>query len=158
MKEKDIQSLFSKNIDDVMTHLWVKLEYDLHIDNSSAYAFELKISKDKIIAFDRVAEHQEKALQDISNGFYHKISDSPIFTGMKTRFTAQKPFDCFYINKMLGFVVICWYEERKKKECHFIMIGDWLAEKEGSTRKSLTYEKSKEISTLIYELNAKTKK
>ena len=154
VKEKDIQSLFSKKINDI------RYELDTIFKSEDySYAFELKICKENRFSFDRVEEHQELALWQVddSRGVYHKISDSPIFGGMKTRFTSAKPFDCFYI-RGIAFVVICWYEPKKLKELHFIQIPKFTYKKREATMKSMTYEESKEISTLTFNLNAKDKK
>lgn len=161
MDEKIIQTSFGKKIDDIITKLNWTLD---HLDDEPFcgnsyrnFVFELKIEKGTSMSFDRVAEHQIINLKNASNGFYHKISDSPIFKGMKSRFTSQKPFDCLYINSAYGFVVICWYKKATLKELHFIQVEHFEYEKEHSTRKSLNYETSKQISILTYNLNAKTK-
>lgn len=147
MKEADIQSLFTKNIDTIKEELE-------KCGIAGSCAFELKIEKGTRFAYDRVAPHQIKYLDLVKNGTgcYHKISDSPIYTGMKSRFTVQKPFDCFIL-KGNAFVVICWYEERKKKELHFIDIDTFINTKKIAERKSMTYEESKNIASLIYNLN-----
>ena len=75
---------------------------------------------------------------------YHKISDSPIFGGMKSRFTKQKPFDCLVLTG-LAFVCIMFYKPRKKKEFIAIDIDVWNEEVKTSIRKSLTEERAKEI-------------
>ena len=92
--------------------------------------------------FSSVKEHQEAALLAASGdkGLYHKISDSPIFAGMKTRFTAAKPFDCFFIRNTPAYVAICYYVPRKPKEVLLIDIETYLKVKEESPRKSLTKE------------------
>lgn len=146
MKEKDIQVLFSRDIDKIMDRLE-------DITGDESIAFELKLCKENRFSFDRVEEHQVKALYDITfkKGVYHKISDSPIYPGMKTRFTKSKPFDCFRIIGW-GFVVICWYSPRKMKQLHFIEIPDFIRKKDSATMKSMTYEESKEISKMIYDL------
>ena len=147
MKEANIQTAFTKNIEEIKGEI-------LKINNLGS-AFELKIEKSKRFTFTNVKDHQIANLKNVKNGgCYHKISDSPIFKGMKSRFTAQKPFDCFVL-KGNAFVVICWYEERTRKELHFIDIDDFVKKKEISKMKSMTYEESKEISKIIYNLNKK---
>ena len=109
--------------------------------------FELKIAKKKSIRFDSVKDHQRKALLKVSNkGLFHKISDFPMFSGSKTRFNFQKPFDAFYLKDTPSFVVICWYTPRKPREYYYILIEDWLEEERVSKRKSITKERSYEIS------------
>ena len=151
MLEKDIQTSFTKHIIPIRLKL-----FDV-LNEFYSYAFELKICKDNRFSFDRVAEHQIEALKAVElDGIYHKISDSPIFAGMKTRFTSQKPFDCFIL-KGVGLIVICWYKERSLKELHFIRVFDFEQKKKTSKMKSMTYEESKEISILTYNLNVAKK-
>ena len=134
MKEKTIQTLFSKvcNIRGV---------------------FELKITKKSSIAYSVVKPHQEEALLKANNkGFFHKITDQPIFGGMKTRFNRPKPFDCFYVTKYPAYVAICYYKPRQPKELILINISDFITARETDTRKSLTEEKAKSISSQIISL------
>jgi len=145
MVEKDFQVMFGQNIKNIITQL--NECYDF---NTYSYAFELKIAKDNSIAFNRVEEHQIEGLLKSQHGLYHKISDSPFGGNMK--FTSKKPFDCFYLANAHPFIVICWYKPRELKEMHFIGLNDWITESKTSTRKSLTYNRSKEICTLNYNL------
>jgi hypothetical protein len=84
-----------------------------------SYAFELKVEKGKSFAFSKVPVHQiialRKAKHNKYGGVYHKISDSPIFAGQKTRFTRKKPFDCLLISNTGAYLVIHFYELRKPK-------------------------------------------
>lgn len=143
MKESNFQTEFGKNIEDIIS----KFNGD---EDFPSFTFELKIAKDKSIPFNRVETHQIEGLFKSIKGLYHKISDSPYGGNMK--FTSKKPFDCMYISMCRPFVVICWYEPRKLKEMHFIDLNTWINERDTSTRKSLTYERSKEINRLIYKL------
>lgn len=96
--------------------------------------------------FNRVAEHQAKALLDATgSGMYHKINDAPIFHGSKMRFTNPKPFDCFYLKRCSAYVVLWFYHPREKKEMIWIEIGEYIAERMRSARKSLTEERAREI-------------
>jgi|GEM_PF-953577 len=79
----------------------------------------IKLEKQKAFAFNRVAEHQLEGLKQAQFGLFHKISDAPIFSGMKTRFTWTKPFDCLWIIGK-SFVVILWYYPHKIKLVHKI--------------------------------------
>ena len=108
--------------------------------------FELKIAKKKSLPFSSVAAHQIDALLEVSSdsGHFHKISDSP----WTQRFTMKKPFDCFFLRNEPAFVVIFWYKPRKMKEFHYIPIAAFVEEASTSKRKSLTYGRSVEISTL----------
>jgi len=135
MKEKNFQKMFGT---------WIK-------ENEQATtAFELKICKLKSLSFDSVKEHQVEALVEAKHGYlYHKISDSPIFPGHKTRFTKPKPFDCLVISESKAYVVIWYYHPRQPKEMIWIDINDWLKEVKASDRKSLTEERAKEIGKVI---------
>ncbi len=137
MKEKDFQAYF-KEINDIVG------------------VFELKLckadAKGKLppLAFNRLAEHQERALSDVSGhvGLYHKISDS--FIGDKSgerRFPSAKPFDCFYLKNTPAYVVICYWIPRRLKQFVYIDILDFINERNLSTRKSLTHEKALKIRT-----------
>lgn len=53
--------------------------------------------RDFVSEFGRSIRHE--------GGFWHKISDSPIFKGMKTRFTRKKPFDGIAV--LPGLVLFC---------------------------------------------------
>ena len=138
MKEKEMQTLFGKNL-------------RMYPPNQSE-AYELKICKGKALPFDAVKKHQIEGLIDATNGLYHKISDSPIFAGNMTRFTKPKPFDCLYLISALGNVVILFYKPRKPKLTYVIDIYEFLSEKKRSKRKSLTEDRAKAIAHKIITL------
>jgi len=145
MKEKNAQSLFTKNILDIDSALCKAMNC------VSSFAFELKISKSNCLSFDSIKAHQVTALlQAKTIGVYHKISDI-MFKPKEGRFASPKPFDCFLLRDAISFVVIMWYVPRKRKEFHFIEITQFLDCIDISGRKSLTYEKSKEICQLNYK-------
>lgn len=128
MKESDVQTIFGKK-------------------NKVHGVFELKICKGKSQAFNSVKEHQVIALNKASgSGLYHKISDFPVFAGSKARFNSKKPFDCVFLRDTPAFVVLVWYVPRRTKEVHYILINDWIGEQATSKRKSITKERSLEIS------------
>ena len=107
-------------------------------------AFELKLCKGKSLPFSAIADHQTEALIAISgDGLYHKLTDQPVSIqqeNVKMRFTRPKPFDCFYLKDMGAYIVIMFYEIRKKKNVYYIDINDFLQMKEAATRKSITEE------------------
>lgn len=132
MKEKDIQCVFGEK-------------------NTIKGVFELKLCKKKSIRWDAVKEHQVKALLRAKHkNLYHKISDQPIFKGMKTRFNSKKPFDCFNIQSP-AFVVVCFYVPRKKKVCYYIDIDDYINAWDKSDKKSYREEDIKDRAS--YKLN-----
>ena len=155
MKESNIQTLFGIHIDEIIKRL-----------GCNQCVFELKICKGNRFPFRGVKVHQVDGLIRASKGLYHKISDSPIYAGMKSRFTSKKPFDCLYIGGATGYVVICWYKIRERKELHFIEINDFIKERDTSVNVSfvdsnrsknvsLSYDRSLHISKLRYNLNKK---
>lgn len=135
MTEKNIQTLFGK---------WLK---ENEQDNS--YAYELKICKQKAIPLNSVKEHQVQGLLQAKKGMYYKISDSPIFAGMNTKYTASKPFDCFWIKVVESFIGICWYIPRKQKYLHLIPIDKWLNLVKTHHKKSVHEIDVAGISTII---------
>lgn len=136
MKEANFQTLFRD---------WIK-EY---WKDSGSAGFELKICKGTSMPFDSVKPHQIQGLKEVKYGFlFHKISDAPIFGGMKSRFTKPKPFDCFVLSGQ-AYVCIMFYKPRQKKEFIMIEVTDYEMEMLSSTRKSLTEDRAKEIGTVI---------
>lgn len=119
--------------------------------------FELKLCKGRSISFDSVAEHQvEGLLKAKTDGKYHKISDSMIFDKNKgSRFPSKKPFDFFYLKDTPAYVVICFYEPRKKKLCYYIDIDKWLEALARSPKKSIREEEVKEIASHVLCLKKK---
>lgn len=111
MKEKDMQTLFGRQ-------------------NRVVGAFELKIVKGKSMPFSAVQDHQVRALLRVeSGGLYHKISDASY---------GQKPFDCFYLDGLQGYVVPVWYIPRVRKTAYYIRIQTFIELKSTAGRQSLT--------------------
>jgi len=82
--------------------------------------YELKMTKGKSIRWDAVAEHQVQALLDPSQ--YYKISDMASIGG----FSSPKPYDCYFMVNVLGFVVLWWYKPRQPKVFHKVFIKDFI--------------------------------
>jgi len=125
MKEVQFQTLWHKYLD----------------ENPPGYpeVYELKICKTNRFPFATVKEHQIDGLIQAEKGLFHKISDSPIFAGMKTRFTAKKPFDCLWI-KADAYVCILFYIPRQPKIVAKIPIHEFTGLVYGSDRKSATLD------------------
>lgn len=105
--------------------------------NEQHGVFELKITKGKSVAFSQVADHQKEALQRANKkGCYWKIADVGF---------AQKPFDCFFLKKTPAYIVVMFYEKRKKKNVYYIEIKRWLKTEKTHKRKSLKEHEVKEI-------------
>lgn len=134
MKESNFQTLFSK--------------YLMQGNHVNA-VFELKLIKGNSIPFSSVKKHQVDGLLNAVQGMYYKISDSPIFPGMKTRFTSKKPFDCMYIKPDQSYVVIDFYLGRAKHNVIMIRLMSWIQEGAKSERKSLTLERAEQIGTRV---------
>lgn len=112
-----------------------------HNPPNNAEIWELKYTKGTSIPFDAVKEHQREALlQAKYNGMYHKLTDPPIFPGMKTRFNAKRPFDCMFLKGIQSYVLLWFYKPRKKKVFIKIDIDKFLEAEAISNRKSLTEE------------------
>jgi hypothetical protein len=99
--------------------------------------YELKLVKTKSFAFSRLPQHQIDNLLASLNGLHHKISDSPIYQGMKTRFTNPKPFDAIWIKADYAYVILCFYQPRTLKRCFFIPIEDYVQMVKFHKRKSI---------------------
>lgn len=126
MVEKNLQSIFTK---------WVSENKD-KINQSTTW--ELKLEKGTSFSFNRVAEHQiYNLLESKKSGLYHKISDSPIFKGMNSRFTKPKPLDCLFVKNADAYVVLCFYKPRQKKETLWIDIDRFIKVRDESPRKSI---------------------
>lgn len=132
MKERDFQTQFKKH-------------------NRINGVFELKLCKGKSMPFSAVPEHQIKALCDISigDGLYHKISDSPIFSGNKTRFTKPKPFDCFLLRNINAYLVVMFYVPRRRKMVYYIKITEYIDMVDMAGRKSMTEEMAEERAAIV---------
>lgn len=98
--------------------------------------WELKLCKTKSIPFAALKPHQKDALLTSKIiGTWYKFPD----TGVQ-----QMPCDGFYIKKAeVAYVIVLFYEPRKKKDFYFIEIEDWVSERERS--KSLTKARAEEI-------------
>ncbi len=138
MKERDFQTEFSKR-------------------NTTHGVFELKFTKGKSLSFKTLAEHQERALIAAcgSDGLYHKLSDFPVFKESGMRFNRKKPFDCMFLTWQPAYIVIMFWEPRKKKNVYYIKIENWLAMRESATRKSLTEDMAKFYASIVEDYTKK---
>ncbi len=131
MRESDMQTLFGK--------------YLRQNSPNQTEVYELKISRGPSLPFNSLQDHQAKALLEVETGFFHKLTDPPIFYGGKMRFNVPRPFDCLYVKKALGFVVLWFYHPREQKVFIKIPIKEFLHERDISTRKSITEIRALEI-------------
>lgn len=127
MKESNMQSKFG---------VWLKT---FQMEG----VFELKLEKGKSFAFNKVKDHQVKALSEAKHyGLYHKINDLPVYAGSKTKFANPKPFDCLFI-KQPAYIVIGFYKPRQKIETYIIDIDRFIEVRDATLeegRKSLKKE------------------
>lgn len=101
-------------------------------------AFELKFAKGNSVPFSAVVPHQVAALSAARNSvLVYKIPDAGY----------QNPFDAFCLSGTEAYVVI-----RYPDFFCLIDINDWTNEASKSTRRSLTAERAKEISTVVVDL------
>lgn len=131
MRESEMQTIFGK---------YIRLHPPIQSE-----AYELKICKSTSLPFNSLKEHQIEALMGVEKGFYHKLTDPPIFYGGKMRFNVPRPFDCMFLKKIIGFVVLWYYKSRKTKVFIKIPIRQFLQERDSSKRKSLTELRALEI-------------
>lgn len=122
MKEKSFQTTFNH---------WLKNVY------KKTGAFELKQTKTDSLPFDAVKEHQVWALLAVRHQtFVHKIPDLGL----------QNPFDCYCMTEQPAYVVI-----RYPKGVAIIPIDTWCLESSRSKRRSLTWDRAKELSTIPFD-------
>ena len=127
MTEKDMQVLFGKYLKDNPP--------------KETEVYELKICKGNSLPFNSVKQHQIDALsQTQTSSFYHKLTDPPVFYGMKTRFNVKRPFDCFCLVKVNAYLVFWFYKPRQPKQFIKIGIKDFLRFEEGAVKKSFREE------------------
>lgn len=101
--------------------------------------YELKICKGTSLPFASVKEHQIEALKKVETaGFYHKLSDPPVFYGMNTRFNIKRPFDCLCIVRAKAFLVFWFYKPKQLKRFIKVRINDFLELKDKIGKKSFT--------------------
>jgi len=136
MKEKDVQTIFGQQ-------------------NAIHGVFELKLCKEKRMAFNHVADHQIEALQAAEGeGLYHKIQDDAVSWGNR-RFAKAKPFDCVFLRNTPAYVVVVFYEPAKKKIAYYIRVAKFVALRDGSTMKSMTESEAQNWSEIVLNLNKK---
>lgn len=139
MKESVFQSQFGK---------WVRS--DLARARSmfgDCAAFELKVERGGTFNRKKIQAHQFEGLAlAAGNGLFHKISDSPIFKGMKTRFTAPKCFDCLLMSNASVWIVIAFYKKGqsiKERTVVAVRPADLLSHPTGSIKKTEMEEMGK---------------
>lgn len=104
------------------------------------FAFEVKQSQWKAIAFSDLAPHQKQALMIAKHGFLKwKIPDAGF----------QNPFDGFCLYQVPAYVVVFF-----GKNFYMIDIDVWCEEEKTSSRKSLTEERAKKLSTLSFDITS----
>jgi len=144
MVEKDFQSKFGK---------WIR-EHKDNLEIRPA-VYELKLAKGGSFAFDKVKDHQVKALSEAKHeGLYHKIADQTIGKGGKFGMTLKKPFDCLYI-KQSAYIVIGFYTPRQKIEAVFVDIDNFIKTRDYyllKGRKSIKKEEWKQISNKFFRI------
>lgn len=100
-------------------------------------AFELKYTETSL-PFSNLAPHQRDALIACHHQtLVYKIPDAGF----------QNPFDCVSLSRIPAYVVV-----RFPKSFEVISIDVWVKESEESKRRSLTYERAKQISTYSIDI------
>lgn len=103
--------------------------------------FEVKVARTDALSFSEVSLKQETNLRIAKKKFVHKFSD---FDRMGT------PFDLVYTEGGGSYIVINYYNV-DKDVFYIIEIGEWLEEKIQSKRRSLTFNRAREIG-ITYKL------
>lgn len=128
MKESDFQTRFGA---------WLRTSGQGYFCKSG-FAFELKLvrGKDKRLPFQKVAAHQEAALEAVEGGgLYFKLSDFA---------PGLKPFDCVWMKGGRGYLVVGYETGRGQTspgerggriEAVIVCIGAWLALKAAEVAK-----------------------
>jgi penicillin-binding protein-related factor A (putative recombinase) len=120
-REAKFNSLFNK---------WLKNVY------KRTGAFELK-QCDTSLPFSDVKPHQVEALQQVRHGtLVYKIPDAGF----------QNPFDCFCMSEQPAYVVI-----KFTKGVAIVPIDTFVLESQRSKRRSLTWDRAKELSTIDFK-------
>ena len=127
MREKDIQSLFTK---------WVRQNY------KESAAWELKVCKQgRALAYTAFQPQQIPSLLKAKHEcIYKKLSDMD---------PSLKPFDALQICRSKAYVVVVWYKPYCLKEAVWLDIDAFVHEQETSQRKSLTQERARQIAEKV---------
>lgn len=118
-------------------------------------AYELKISKTRLLPFEKVKEHQISALLECESGFFYKITDPPIFYGGKMRFNVPRPFDCLYLKGVKGYLVFWFYKPRVPKRFIKVRIQDFIKFRDNSKSKSFSEEDIMKIEPEVLNVTIK---
>jgi len=101
----------------------------LHSWLGESAVFELKVTKTNRMPFSAVKPHQIQNLLAAKNGkVIYKIPDDGF---------SQKPFDCFYLSKVLAYVVVYFYK-RGEKRFYMIPVEEFVFRQEAAISKSFT--------------------
>lgn len=115
--------------------------YLLNNPPKESEVYELKIGKTNSIPFSNIKPHQIPTLLKVQEeGFYHKISDPPVFYGMNSRFNSARPFDCMFLKGVKAYMVIWFYVPRQPKVFYKIPVVNFKQMIDNSIRKSFTEE------------------
>ena len=97
----------------------------------NSFVFEAKYSKDGVVAYDAVKEHQEHALLTTKHDhFLFKIPDSGF----------QNPYDGLSLKELPAFIVLFF-----NNDFFMIDIDNWMTMKQNSNRRSITKEECERL-------------
>lgn len=108
--------------------------YLTHIPEKNL-VWEAKLTKTNALAFKSLMIHQEEKLLEAERVLAHKIADVG---------RLKKPFDGIVVVDAINVVIAIYYKPRATRSFE-ILVRDFLKEKYGSKRKSLTIERAEEI-------------
>lgn len=136
MNEKSMQTFFGNY-----------LKNNLPVESE---AYELKITSGNILPFNAIKDHQIKALLDVEGkGLYHRLTDQPWIENRPYTYTLKKPFDCFCLVKVKGYLILWFYKPRMPKKFFKMRINDFLKLRRITNRKSMTMEMALSVSSIL---------
>lgn len=127
MTERKFQSLFTK---------WLKANAPW------SAAYELKLTNTSRLPYRSVQEHQIQALRRAKlEVLAFKISDMAL---------GYKPFDCFSLVKAGAYIVVMFFEPRKRHMCYMIDVEQWVEHQASSGKKSITEKECASLGRSIF--------
>lgn len=143
MEESDIRVEIAEYLEDHLSS-WRMGAYELKL---------VKLKRDKSFPFSRVALHQYDGLIEIKHkGKYIPLPNTSFFDRrLQKKKGHKKPCD-FFIIKIPSWIIICFYEERKKKLLYFIDIDKFIEYKNKSLKKSINEQECNKICDKVFDL------
>lgn len=111
--ESDFQQLVASDLGRQRGQLWSLI-------GEGGFGLELKLSlTGRALPVASVQEHQIEALRRCAGdeGLYFKLTDASV---------GQKPFDCFYLRRAKGYLLLGWHDAGKREvRCYLVNVKKW---------------------------------